>query len=79
MPEEYCDKPDFWYDEDMERYKNLIFTLKNIKEVIDHENIKDIALEYLCLDYNFTKKDLKSHIEKSFELLMQLIYIKIKK
>jgi hypothetical protein len=78
IPKWLYDKEDIWYDEDLERYENLIFTLKNIKEVISQENIKEIILEFMCLNFDFVKKDLKWHIKKSIELLLQLVYISIR-
>jgi hypothetical protein len=59
MPKEFNNKEDFWYDEDIKRYEDLIFTLKNIKEVISHENIKDLAIKYISSDLNFVKEDFK--------------------
>lgn len=79
MPSQLNEKEDFWYDKDEEEYENLIFTLKNIKEVISQDDMKEVAMEYLYSDFNFVKNDLVLHLKKSGELLLQLITAAIPK
>lgn len=66
-------------DEDMksiiERYEELIYTLKNIKKVISQANIREIALKKVWEDYLLVKEDLKLHLTKVFKLFWQLLNI----
>lgn len=67
---------DIWFDEDLERYNNLIFSLKSIKSIISWDNIRNKALEYLGSDIDFINRDLKKHILKVKELSKKLKSLK---
>lgn len=76
MPSDFKEEKDIWYDKDLERYNNLVFSLKNIKSVISWSDIKNKALEYLGSDIDFINKDLKKHILKVKELSKKLKSLK---
>ena len=72
IPKDLKKKDDIWFDEDIERYENLIFTLKNIKEVISVEDIEGKMLDYMWTDYTFIKNEVELHLTKVRELLARL-------
>ena len=73
IPKDLKKKDDIWFDEDIERYENLIFTLKNIKEVISVEDIEGKMLDYMWTDYTFIKNEVELHLTKVRELLARLL------
>jgi hypothetical protein len=60
-------KEDIWYDEDLERYNDFIFTTRNI-----HEHLSENYEELFC-GTSFTRRTLKVEISKSFQLLRNWI------
>jgi len=66
----------------LDRYNNLIYTLKNIKKVISQDNIREKAIYEINTDYELVKEDFIQHLLKTKELFLQILNIfknKVKK